>query len=104
MTELKAACFDYDEDGPGRYTIMVVEMSDVTRQLERAGWRDGHKLYFHMNGGIQKATDKYVELANRLSAHDDDMLLEVLRGIDRGNITLEQADGTSFSSEGVLLD
>lgn len=91
MSKVNAALFAYREDGPGGYTIMVVEVvkNDIG---ERAGYRN-HNLYMNMDGHIQYADYDARRFTRKFTKPEDDTLLEFLLALKRGEFTFDDLDG-----------
>lgn len=98
----KTATFDYNEDGPGRYTIMATKVISENRNLRRRGWESGSTIYVVLSGGFYATGDLHA-LASRLNPPNKDTLIDILKSFEDGEKSVSEFDGVTFGPEGYLL-
>lgn len=78
MTEFNEAVFEYSEDGPGLYKVMVIEVVETNEMMRTGGWTDGMYLYILLNGQVEYADYDVRRFTREFTQPDDSMLLELL--------------------------
>lgn len=100
LNDIECAVFEYNEDGPGAYTIMVQRLKIPGKLMRRAGWRDGHIMFFQVDGGIEFGTIYPEVMSNKLTAADDDMLEGLLFAIRDQAIDIDEINELSIGPGG----
>jgi hypothetical protein len=104
MTEFREAVFEYSEDGPGLYKVMVVEVVETNEIMRSNGWSDGMYLYILLNGQVEYADYDARRFTREFTKHDDDMLLELLLLLkDEGWPEMEWIDGKRLDYNGDVV-
>jgi hypothetical protein len=96
--------FDYNEDGPGRYPILVVRVEPEGHEiLDRCGYRSKVSYLFALvEGGRKGLTGDPREFTRRFCARDDDGLYRLLAGLQRYNIPFDVVpDDGEVTPEGI---
>jgi len=75
----------YDEDGPGLYTILVTRLElPEGHAMTKKGYRSGHFLYTVINSEPHRTYHNFLQVSERLTAADDPHLFDLLKGIENG--------------------
>jgi len=83
--------FDYNENGPGRYPILVIRVeTEGHGVLGGCGYGDGATyLFARLRGSAQALTADAREFTRRFCAHDDNLLRQLLVSLQRGTVPFD---------------
>jgi len=98
MEQYRVKTVQYNEDGPGQYTVMMVRFDPRGNPaMSDAGYRNGvYVMYLVLGGGVRHATTDQYGLASQVASRDDDTFLKLLNAAQQESGWQKLTDGEQY--------